>query len=63
MTKKIQKSNFLKYKKVFQIDNIDVTNTLISKNESFNNKNSLKYFIIYNDNDIIRPFCIKNLHK
>ena len=63
MTKKIQKSNFLKYKKVFQIDNIDVANTLISKNESFNNKNSLKYFIIYNDNDIIRPFCIKNLHK
>ena len=63
MTKKIQKSNFFKYKKVFQIDNIDVTNTLISKNESFNNKNSLKYFIIYNDNDIIRPFCIKNLHK
>ena len=63
MTKKIQKSNFFKYKKVFQIDNIDVTNTLISKNESFNNKSSLKYFIIYNDNDIIRPFCIKNLHK
>ena len=63
MTKKVQKSNFFKYKKVFQIDNIDVTNTLISKNESFNNKNSLKYFIIYNDNDIIRPFCIKNLHK
>ena len=57
--KKIKKSDFYKNKKVFQIDTIDVNNILISKKESYGNKNSLKYFIGYNDNDIIRPLCIK----
>ena len=27
--------------------------------ESYGNKNSFKYFISYNDNDIIRPLCIR----
>ena len=26
------------------------------KNESYGTKNSLKYFIGYNDDDVIRPF-------
>ena len=58
---KIRKSNFYKKKKVFQIDHIDVNNILVSKKESYGNKNSLKYFIGYNDNDndIIRPLCIR----
>ena len=34
-------------------------NILVSKKESYGNKNSLKYFIGYNDNDIIRQLCIK----
>ena len=59
MKKKIKKSDFYKNKKVFQIDTIDVNNILISKKESYSNKNSLKYFIGYNDKDIIRPLCIK----
>ena len=32
---------------------------MISKNESYVTKNSLKYFIGYNDDDAIRPLCIK----
>ena len=34
-------------------------NILVSKKESYGNKNSLNYFIGYNDNDIIRQLCIK----
>ena len=30
-----------------------------SAKESYGNKNSLKYFIRYNDNDIVRPLCIR----
>ena len=32
---------------------------LVSKRESFGEKSSLKYFVGYNDNDIIKPLCIK----
>ena len=32
---------------------------LVSKKEPYGNKNSFKYFIGYNDNDIIRPLCIR----
>ena len=59
--KKIQKSDFYKNKKVFQIDNIDFNNILVSKKEPYATKNSFKYFIGYNDNDIIKPLCIKLL--
>ena len=58
--KKTKKSDFYKNKKVFQIDNIDVNNILVSKKEPYGTKNSIKYFIGYNDNDvIIRPLCIR----
>ena len=59
--KKIRKSNFYKNKKIINIEDIDVNNILVSKKESRGNKNSLKYFIEYNDNDIVRPLCIKLL--
>ena len=59
--KKIRKSDFYKNKKVFQIDNIDVINILVSKKEPYGRKNSLKYFIGYNDNDVIRLLCIRLL--
>ena len=32
---------------------------LVSKKETYGKYNSLKYFIGYNDNDIIRPLCLK----
>ena len=57
--KKIKKSNFYKNKKVTKIDDIDVNKTLVSKEEPYRTKNSFKYFIGYNDSDIIRPLCIK----
>ena len=57
--KKIRKSTFYKNKKINNTEDIDVNNILVSKKESHGNKNSLKYFIEYNDNDIIRPLCIR----
>ena len=32
---------------------------LVSKKEPYGTKTSLKYFIGYNDNDTIRPLCIR----
>ena len=32
---------------------------MFSKKEPYGTKNSFKYFIGYNDNDIIRPLCIR----
>ena len=59
--KKIQKSNFYnnKNKQIFNIDDINVNETLLSTKEQYGNYNSSKYFIGYNDNDIIRPLCLK----
>ena len=56
---KIRKITFHKNKKINNIEEIDINNILVSKKESYGNKNSLKYFIGYNDNDIIRPLCIR----
>ena len=57
--KKIKKSDFNKNKKVFQIDDIDVNKILVSKKEPYGTKNELKYFIGYNDNNAIRPLCLR----
>ena len=57
--KKIKKSDFYKNKKINKIDDINVNNILVSKKEPYGTKNSFKYFIGYNDNDIIRPLCIR----
>ena len=38
---------------------LDVNKILVSKKESYGTKNSLKYFIGYNDDDVIRPLCIE----
>ena len=57
--KKINKSNFYKNKKLFNIHDLNVTKILVSEKESYGTKNSLKYFIGYNDDDVIRPLCIK----
>ena len=57
--KKIKKTNLYKNKKVDKIDDIDVNKILVSKEEPYGTKNSFKYFIEHNDNNIIRPLCIK----
>ena len=57
--KKINKSNFYRNKKLFNIDDIDVNKILVSKKETDGKKGSFKYFIGYNDHDYIGPLCIK----
>ena len=57
--KTINKSNFYKNKKQSNADDIDVNIILVSKKEPYGKKSSFKYFIEYNDNDVIRPLCIK----
>ena len=56
--KKINRSSLYKNKKLFSLNDIDVNKILVSKKESYDTKNSLKYFIGYNDGDVIRPLCI-----
>ena len=53
------KNDFYKNKKVFEIDDIDVNKILVSKEEPYDTRNSFKYFIGYNDNDVIRPLRMK----
>ena len=58
--KKINKVTFTKQKqKIFNIDDIDVNKILVSKKEQYGKYHSFKYFIGYNDNDVIRPLCLK----
>ena len=57
--KNIDKNNFYKNKKLFKIEDIDINNILVSKKESYDTKNSPKCFIGYNDDDVIRPLCIR----
>ena len=57
--KKISKSNFYENKKIIKINDLDVHKILVCKRKSYGKKNSLKYFIGYNDDDVIRPLCIK----
>ena len=46
---------------MFNMDDIDVNEILVSKEEPYGKNNSLKYFIGYNDNDVIRPLYLKLL--
>ena len=48
-----------KIKKIFNIGDIDVNKISVSKKEQYGKNNSFIYFIGYNDNDIIRPLCLK----
>ena len=59
--KKIKISDFYKSKnkKTFNIDGIVLNKILISKKVLYGKNNSFKYFIGYNDNDIIRPLFVK----
>ena len=56
--KKINRSGFYKNKKSLYLNNRDINKILVSKKESYGKKNSDKYFIGYNDGDVVRPLCI-----
>ena len=53
--KKIYKGIFYKNKKLFNIHDVNVNKILVSKEKLYGTKNSFRYFIEYNDDDIIRP--------
>ena len=57
--KKINKSNFHRNKKLFNIYDIDVNQILVSNKEPYVKKSSFKFYTGYNDNHYIRPLCIK----
>ena len=58
--KKIKKATFtIKIKKIFNVDDIYFDKILVSKKEQYSKNNSFIYFIGYNDNDVIRPLCLK----
>ena len=60
MTIKNKKNpKFTKIRKIFNIDDFDVNKILVSKKEPYGKNNSLIYFIGYNDNDVIRPLCLR----
>ena len=44
---------------MFNIDYIDANKILVSKTETYGKYNSFKYFIGYNDNDLIRPLYLR----
>ena len=48
-----------KNKRLFKIDDIDANKVSVSKKETYDEKSSFKYFIEYDDNDVIKPLCIK----
>ena len=58
--KKIKKNIFCRSRKPFNVSDIDVNRILISNEVVYGTKNSLKYFIGYNDEkDVIRPLLLK----
>ena len=59
--KKIKKSDSYKNGKEIKTDEIDVNKILVSKEESYGKRNSFKYFIGYDDNDVMSPLRIKLL--
>ena len=57
--KKIKNTTFTTTTKIFNIDDIDSNKILVSEKEQYGKNNSFIYFIGYNDNDVIRPLCLK----
>ena len=55
----IRKSYFYKNKKIHNIEEIDTNKIIVSKKESYGTKNSFKFFIGYNDNNVISPLGIR----
>ena len=60
--KKIKKNIIYRSRKPFNVSDIDVNKIVIFKEVVYGTKNSLKYFIGYNDEeDIITPLLLKPL--
>ena len=57
--KKSEKVISTKTKKVFKIDEIGVNKILVSKIEPCGGNKSIKYFIAYNDDDVIITIMYK----
>ena len=58
--KKIKRNVFYRSRKPFNVSDIDLNKILISREVIYGTKNSLKYFIGYNDEeDVIRPLLLK----
>ena len=58
--RKIRKNIFYRSRKPFNASDSDVNKIVISKEVVYRTKNSLKYFIGYNDEeDLIRPLLSK----
>ena len=57
--KKIKKSDFCKNKTIFNINDIDINNILVSKKEKYGKYNSFQHFIGYNDNNVIKPLYLE----
>ena len=53
------KNNFYKSNRLLKIDDVNVNRILVSKKGPYGKKSSFQYFIGYDDNDDIRPLCIK----
>ena len=56
--RKLKEVTFTKTKKYFKSIALMLIFS-VSKEESYGAQNSFKYFIGYNDNDVIRPLCVK----
>ena len=56
---KKSKKWLLQKQKVTKIADIDVNKILVCKEEPYGKRSSFKYFIGSNNNDVIRPLCIK----
>ena len=48
-----------KSKKIFNINDINVNKILVSKKEKYGKYNTFKYFIGYNDNEVIKPLYLE----
>ena len=59
MSTKNINSDDKKNQKKWILNDIDINKILVSKKEPDGAKNALKYFIGYNDNDVIRPLCVR----
>ena len=61
MTKKFKNATSVitKTKKTFNINSIDVNKILVPIKKQYGKYNSFKYFIGYNDNDVIRPLYLE----
>ena len=54
----MDKRSFYKNQKLFKMEDIDINKTFVSKKTSYG-KESFKYYIGYNDDDVIESLCIK----